>query len=141
SMVQFTDGSIKAQMGLPDMKLPIAYALSFPNRLSFANNRMDLAKYPSLTFETPDRERVPCLPLAYQAMRQGCLAACAVNAANEIVVEAFLNDKIPFLSIPSVIETMMEKAPTITAPSYEDYVETNKMIRILTKEHIGNGLS
>ncbi|MFV0397470.1 MAG: 1-deoxy-D-xylulose-5-phosphate reductoisomerase [Bacteroidales bacterium] len=141
SMVQFTDGSIKAQMGLPDMKLPIAYALSFPNRLSFPNNRMNFAMYPSLTFETPDPERFPCLSLAYQAMRQGGVAACAMNAANEIVVEAFLNDKIPFLSIPSVIETMMEKAPTITTPSYEDYVETNKMIRILTKEHIGNGLS
>lgn len=140
SMVQFNDGSIKAQMGLPDMKLPIAYALSFPNRLSFANNRMDFAMYPSLTFETPDPERFPCLPLAYQAMRDGGVAACAMNAANEIVVEAFLNDKIPFLSIPSVIEAMMEKAPTITTPSYEDYVETNKMIRILTKEHIGNGL-
>ena len=141
SMVQFNDGSIKAQMGLPDMKLPIAYALSFPNRLSFPNNRMDFAMYPSLTFETPDPERFPCLPLAYQAMRDGGVAACAMNAANEIVVEAFLNDKIPFLSIPSVIEAMMEKAPTITTPSYEDYVETNKMIRILTKEHIGNGLS
>lgn len=141
SMVQFTDGSIKAQMGLPDMKLPIAYALSFPNRLSFPNNRMNFAMYPSLTFETPDPERFPCLSLAYQAMRQGGVAACAMNAANEIVVEAFLNDKIPFLSIPSVIETMMEKAPTITTPSYEDYVETNKMIRILTKEHIGNELS
>ncbi len=141
SMVQFNDGSIKAQMGLPDMKLPIAYALSFPNRLSFANNRMDFAMYPSLTFETPDPERFPCLPLAYQAMRDGGVAACAMNAANEIVVDAFLNDKIPFLSIPSVIEAMMEKAPTITTPSYEDYVETNKMIRILTKEHIGNGLS
>ncbi len=141
SMVQFNDGSIKAQMGLPDMKLPIAYALSFPNRLSFPNNRMDFAMYPSLTFETPDPERFPCLPLAYQAMRDGGVAACAMNAANEIVVDAFLNDKIPFLSIPSVIEAMMEKAPTITTPSYEDYVETNKMIRILTKEHIGNGLS
>ena len=141
SMVQFNDGSIKAQMGLPDMKLPIAYALSFPNRLSFTNNRMDFAMYPSLTFETPDPERFPCLPLAYQAMRDGGVAACAMNAANEIVVDAFLNDKIPFLSIPSVIEAMMEKAPTITTPSYEDYVETNKMIRILTKEHIGNGLS
>lgn len=140
SMVQFNDGSIKAQMGLPDMKLPIAYALSFPNRLSFTNNRMDFAMYPSLTFETPDPERFPCLPLAYQAMRDGGVAACAMNAANEIVVDAFLNDKIPFLSIPSVIEAMMEKAPTITTPSYEDYVETNKMIRILTKEHIGNGL-
>lgn len=136
SMIQFTDGSIKAQMGLPDMKLPIQYALSYPERLKSDFPRFTFADYPSLTFEQPDTDTFKNLALAYQAMTQGGNKPCALNAANEVVVQAFLEDKIGFLEMADIIETSIDKIPLIEKPSYEEYVETDKETRIKTLEYI-----
>ena len=136
SMVQFTDGSIKAQMGLPDMKLPIQYALSYPERLNSDFPRFTFADYSSLTFEQPDTETFKNLALAYQAMDEGGNKPCALNAANEVVVKAFLEDRIAFLEMADIIETSIAKIPLIVKPSYEEYVETDKETRIKTLEYI-----
>jgi 1-deoxy-D-xylulose-5-phosphate reductoisomerase len=136
SMIQFTDGSIKAQMGLPDMKLPIQYALSYPERLNSDFPRFTFADYPSLTFEQPDMATFKNLALAFQAMDQGGNKPCALNAANEVVVKAFLEDKIGFLAMADIIETSIDKIPLIEKPSYEEYVETDKETRIKTLEYI-----
>lgn len=137
SMVEFEDGSIKAQMGLPDMRIPIQFALSYPNRLNSAFPRFSFADYPTLNFEKPDMETFRNLALAYEALKKGGNVPCVLNAANEIAVDAFLNDKISFLQIPDLIEGCLSKAPFILTPGLEDYFETDKVTRILAKEIIG----
>ena len=120
SLVQFEDGSMKAQMGLPDMKLPIQFALTFPARFKTDFPRFNFMDYPQLTFEKPDRNVFKNLDLAYRAMEMGGTAACALNAANEIAVEAFLNDQIGFLDIANINEATMMNVPVIEKPVYED---------------------
>ncbi len=136
SMVQFEDGSIKAQMGLPDMKLPIQYALHYPERLKSNFPRLDFASYPSLTFEKPDLETFRNLALAYEAMEKGGNAACIVNAANEIAVEAFLKEKIGFLEISDLIIESLAKVSFVENPTYADYVQTNEAARRFATELI-----
>ena len=120
---------MKAQMGLPDMRLPIQYALSFPNRLTSDFKRFNFLDYPNLSFEKPDTETFRCLSLGFEAMNKGGNAACVLNAANEIAVTAFLTDKISFLKISEVIEKTMEKVSFIQKPSYEDYVKSDAEAR------------
>ena len=129
SLVQFQDGSMKAQMGLPDMKLPIQFALNFPNRLKSDFPRFDFTKYPSLTFEQPDTKTFRNLRLAFDAMAKGGNLPCIMNAANEIAVEAFLQDKIGFLAMSDFIETCMTKVSFIQQPSIDDYVQTDEETR------------
>lgn len=129
SIVQFGDGSMKAQMGLPDMKLPIQYAMGYPKRLKSDFPRFDFLNYPSLTFEQVDRKTFSCLDLAYSAMKRGGNQACVMNAANEVAVEAFLNGKIGFLQIADVIEKTMAKAIYVANPSYDDLVRSDKEAR------------
>ena len=121
SMVQFADGSVKAQMGLPDMKLPIQYALTFPHRITSDFERMSLEAMQHLTFEAPNYDLFPCLGLAFEAIRQGGNMPCIMNAANEIVVDAFLQEKIAFTAIPQLIEQTMAKVSLQKSPSLEDY--------------------
>lgn len=134
SMVQFEDGSVKAQLGVPSMKLPIAYAFSYPSRLKSKLPRLDFNQYGTLTFEEPDMERFRNLAFAYEAIRKGGNMPCIMNAANEVVVAAFLNDRIGFLQMSDVIEKTMEKASFILNPSYEDYVETDAEARRIASE-------
>ncbi len=129
SIVQFEDGSMKAQMGLPDMKLPIQYALAYPQRLKSNFPRFDFTKYPSFTFEKPDSETFRNLALATEAMKRGGNMPCIINAANEIAVAAFLKDQIGFLEMSEVIEDCMQKINYVEHPSYEDYVTTDKETR------------
>jgi 1-deoxy-D-xylulose-5-phosphate reductoisomerase len=136
SLVEFKDGSIKAQMGLPDMKLPIQYALSYPRRLPSSFPRFNFLAYPELTFEQPDPEKFRCLELAYQAMLCGGNIPCIMNAANEVVVKAFLEDKIGFLDIAEIIERTMEKAQHIKNPTYDDYVATDSESRKIASSFI-----
>ena len=136
SMVQFADGSIKAQLGMPDMKLPIQYALTYPERLKTNFPRFDFSVCSQFTFERPDMERFRNLEYAYYAMDKGGNMPCILNAANEVVVEEFLKDKIGFLQMSDIIEDVMGKADFIAKPIYEDYVKTDALIRILTKELI-----
>lgn len=125
SMVQFKDSSLKAQMGLPDMKLPIQYALSYPNRIQASFPRFNFMAYPELTFEQPDADKFRNLELAYQAMYAGGNTACVLNAANEVVVDAFLKNNVGFLQMSDIIEKTMQKVDFINSPSYEDYVASN----------------
>ncbi|MEQ8244778.1 1-deoxy-D-xylulose-5-phosphate reductoisomerase [Fulvivirga sp.] len=134
SMVQFEDGSIKAQMGLPDMKLPIQFAMGFPDRLKSDFPRFDFTKYPALTFEQPDLKTFRNLGLAYDALDKGGNMPCILNAANEIAVEEFLKDNIGFLEMSDVVEQCMGNIAFIKAPSYEDYVQTDKEVRIKALE-------
>lgn len=129
SLVQFTDGSMKAQMGLPDMKLPIQYAIGYPNRMKSDFPRFDFTKYPQLTFEPADTKTFRNLALAFEAMNKGGNAPCILNAANEIAVAAFLKDKIGFLQMSDVVEKCLQIVANIAKPSYEDYVETDKETR------------
>lgn len=129
SIVQFKDGSMKAQMGLPDMKLPIQYALAYPNRLPSSFKRFSFLDYPNLSFEQPDKKTFRCLDLAFDAMQKAGNMACILNAANEIAVAAFLQDKISFLRIADVIEKCMNKISFVAKPGYEDYVNTDKETR------------
>jgi 1-deoxy-D-xylulose-5-phosphate reductoisomerase len=138
SLVQFQDGSMKAQMGLPDMKLPIQFALGFPDRLKSDFPRFDFTKYPSLTFEQPDTKTFRNLQLAFDAMAKGGNIPCIMNAANEIAVEAFLQDKIGFLQMSDLIETCMTKVAFIPKPSIEDYVQTDEQTRVFAKEQLGS---
>ncbi|RLD68206.1 MAG: 1-deoxy-D-xylulose-5-phosphate reductoisomerase [Bacteroidetes bacterium] len=121
SMVQFADGSIKAQLGLPDMKLPIQYAMSYPKRLKNNFPRLDFAQYPQLTFESPDMHNFRNLALAYEALKKGGNMPCILNAANEVAVEAFLQEKINFLQISDLIERSMQTTDFISHPTYDDY--------------------
>lgn len=136
SMVQFADGSIKAQLGLPDMKLPIQYAFTYPDRLKTNFPRLDFNICTQFTFEQPDMERFRNLAFAYYAMDRGGNMPCILNAVNEIVVAEFLKDKIGFLQMSDIIEKVMDKAEFIVNPSYEDYVKTDEMVRLLTKDFI-----
>jgi 1-deoxy-D-xylulose-5-phosphate reductoisomerase len=131
SLVQFTDGSIKAQLGLPDMKLPIHYAFSYPNRVAAPFERFDFTKYPSFTFERPDTETFVNLALAYKALEQGGLMPCVLNAANEIAVDAFLHDKISFLHISEIVEACIHKISNKQKPSLADYYNCNTETRAL----------
>ena len=132
SLVQFRDGSLKAQMGLPDMKLPIQYALSFPDRLPSEFKRFSFMDYPKLTFEQPNTKKFRNLALAFEALHQGGNMPCILNAANEVVVQAFLTDRISFLQMPQIIEKAMDKANYIKNPNLDDYIQTDREIRILT---------
>ncbi|MCS6821595.1 MAG: 1-deoxy-D-xylulose-5-phosphate reductoisomerase [Microscillaceae bacterium] len=134
SIVQFEDGSMKAQMGLPDMKLPIQYALSYPERYRTTFPRFDFGKYPALTFEQPDTETFRNLALAFEALKQGGNMPCILNAANEVAVQAFLEDKISFLEMPDLIEQCMQALPYIAQPSYEDYVNSDEQARRMMQE-------
>ena len=129
SMVQYEDGAVKAQLGMPDMRLPIQYAFSYPQRIKASFDRLDFSKMSELTFEQPDTNRFRCLALAYEALNRGGNMACIVNAANEVVVSAFLKDRIPFLRMSEVIEQSMAKVSFIQTPTYEDYVATDAEAR------------
>ena len=129
SLVQFEDGSMKAQMGLPDMKLPIQYAFTYPERLKTDFPRFNFMDYPQLTFEAPDRETFGNLNLAYKAMELEGTAACALNAANEISVQLFLQDKIGFLDIARINEQTMDATQFIKNPTYEDFVSIDTEAR------------
>jgi 1-deoxy-D-xylulose-5-phosphate reductoisomerase len=134
SMVQFEDGSIKAQMGLPDMRIPIQFALSYPQRLKADFPRFDFMNYPTLTFEKPDTDTFVNLSLAYTALQKGGNMPCIINAANEVAVAAFLRENIGFLEISEVIANCMAKISYIANPLYEDYVHTDSETRILAGE-------
>lgn len=138
SLVQFEDGSIKAQLGLPDMKLPIQYALGFPQRIKNNFQRFSFANYHTLTFEQPDIKIFRNLALAFEAINKGGNMPCVLNAANEIVVDAFLNRKIAFLQMPEIIEKAMEKANWIEKPGLDDLIQTNSETRLFTKLLIEN---
>lgn len=138
SIVQFMDGSMKAQMGLPDMKLPIQYALAYPQRISADFPRFDFLKYPSLSFEQADKQNFRNLQLAYNAMNKAGNMPCILNAANEVAVAAFLQDKVSFLGMSRMIETCMEKITFLLQPNYQDYVSTDTETRIFAQELIDN---
>ena len=130
SLVQFEDGSIKAQLGLPDMRLPIQFALTYPDRLTTAFPRFDFAQYPTLTFEKPDTETFRNLALAYEAVHRGGNMPCVLNAANEVAVAEFLKDRVGFLEMSDIVEQCLAKMDYIKSPSYEDYVYTDKETRL-----------
>lgn len=136
SMVQFTDGSIKAQMGLPDMRLPIQYALSYPERLPSPWPRFDFARYPALTFETPDTHTFKNLPLAFEALKRGGNMPCILNAANEVAVAAFLKNRVSFTGMSDLIEKALHTIGFVGKPGYQDYIatdqETRKYVESLT---------
>ena len=136
SMVQYEDGAVKAQLGMPDMRLPIQYAFSYPQRIKASFDRLDFSKMTELTFEQPDMNRFRCLALAYEALNRGGNMACIVNAANEMVVSAFLHDRISFLRMSEVIELCMGKVPFIQTPTYEDYVATDAEARRIAESLI-----
>ena len=136
SAVQFMDGAIKAQLGAPDMRLPIQYALSFPERLPSDFPRADLLELGSLTFEQPDLKRFPNLALAYEAMRRGGNMPCVLNAANEVVNLAFREGRCRFLQMSDIIAETMNKVDYIQKPTYEDYVETDKEARIIAAQYL-----
>ncbi len=138
SMVQFEDGSIKAQLGLPDMRLPIQFAMTYPERLKSNFERFDFANYPSLTFEKPDTETFRNLALAFEALQKGGNKPCVLNAANEVAVAEFLKDRIGFLEMTTLIEKCLQKIAFVESPAYDDYVSTDKETRIMALELIGN---
>jgi len=130
SLVQFEDGSVKAQLGVPDMRLPIQFALSYPNRLKSDFPRFDFTNYPTLTFEKPDTETFRNLALAFEALERAGNMPCVLNAANEVAVAEFLKDRIGFLEMSDVVEKCLEKMHYIKTPAYDDYVNTDKETRI-----------
>jgi 1-deoxy-D-xylulose-5-phosphate reductoisomerase len=136
SMVQFQDGSIKAQMGLPDMKLPIQYALAYPNRVKNNFKRFDFANYPNLSFEKPDISTFRNLALAFEALKQGGNMPCIINAANEIAVAGFLNNGLGFLAMSEIIEQCMQKVSFYDKPTLDDYLNTDKETRIFAQNLI-----
>lgn len=136
SLVQFEDGSMKAQMGLPNMKLPIQYALTYPKRLKTDFPRFNFMDYPSLTFEKPDLNTFRNLQLAYDALEAGGTMACALNAANEVAVENFLNDKIHFTDIARINEKTMNSVQNIFSPTLEDYIAVDKEARTVAQKLI-----
>jgi 1-deoxy-D-xylulose-5-phosphate reductoisomerase len=136
SMVQYNDGAVIAQLGLPDMKLPIQYAFAYPQRLKNNYPRLDFSKYNQLTFEKPDTKKFRNLSFAYEAMKKGGNAACVLNAANEVVVAAFLRNECGFLQMNDVIEKTMQKATFIANPTYEDYVMSDKEARRIAQDFI-----
>ena len=136
SMVAYSDGSVKAQLGLPDMRLPIRYALNYPERLPSACRKMSVADYANLTFEAPDREKFPLLDMAFDAIHRGGNVPCALNAANEIAVAAFLADRIGFMQMPEVVAEAVARNRFVASPTYDDYVATNAEIRKIAEELI-----
>ena len=136
SLVQFKDGSMKAQLGLPDMKLPIQYALAYPDRLPNTFERFNFMDYPSLTFEQPDVKSFRNLQLAYDALEKGGNAPCVLNAANEVVVDAFLKDKVGFLQMSDIIADTLQKCTFVKNPSLEDYIASDAEARRITKDNI-----
>ncbi|WP_430971690.1 1-deoxy-D-xylulose-5-phosphate reductoisomerase [Sunxiuqinia rutila] len=132
SIVQFRDGSMKAQMGLPDMKLPIQYALNFPQRLPSNFARFNFLDYPTLSFEQPNTKKFRNLALAFEALEKGGNLPCILNAANEVVVQAFLKEKIRFVDMPALIEESMQKVTNLKNPVLDDYIQTDKETRLLT---------
>ncbi len=136
SIVQFTDGSMKAQMGLPDMKLPIQYALTYPHRIKTDFKRFNFLDYPELSFEKPDKEKFKTIDIAYDAMRRGGNIPCALNAANEVAVAAFLQEKIKFIRIPKIIEKTLNKINFADTSDISTYINTDKEARIIAKELI-----
>ncbi len=130
SMVQFCDGSIKAQLGIPSMETPIQFAFSYPERIESHLPRLDFGQYPSLTFEKPDRKTFRCLDLAYQAIGRGGNMPCVMNAANEVAVQQFIDGKIRFLDIADRVEEAMQRAPFIANPTLDDLFQTDKNIRM-----------
>ena len=135
SAVQFCDGSVKAQLGVPDMRLPIQYAFSFPDRLTLTGNRLDLFKQP-LEFFEPDMKKFRCLALAFEAIRRGGNMPCIVNAANEIVNRAFLEDRCSFPQIAEIIERTMERATFSASPDYDVYIETDREARRIATDFL-----
>lgn len=140
SAVQFEDGAVKAQLGVPDMRVPIQYAFSYPHRLHSSFDRLDLFKMSTLTFEEPDTRRFRNLELAYEALRQGGNMPCIVNAANEVVNRAFLEDRIGFLRMSEVIESTMQRAAFVKDPDYDDYVHTDAEARRIAASYIYNNV-
>jgi 1-deoxy-D-xylulose-5-phosphate reductoisomerase len=136
SLVQFEDGSIKAQLGLPDMKLPIQFALGYPNRMKASFPRFDFRQYPSLTFEQADTQTFRNLGLAFQALEKGGNQACLLNAANEVAVAAFLEDQIGFLAMSDLNEYCMNQGTFTANPTLEDYIESDKLSRIMAQEWV-----
>lgn len=136
SLVQFEDSSIKAQLGLPDMRLPIQFAMTYPDRIKCDFPRFDFAKYPSLTFEKPDTETFRNLALAFKALERGGNMPCVLNAANEIAVASFLEDKVGFLQMSDVVEQCLTTIPYIKSPKLDDYVSTDQETRKMAKELI-----
>lgn len=138
SMVEFNDGSIKAQLGVPDMHLPIAYALSYPERLELSSEPLKLSQYRNLSFESPDIERFPLLGFAFDAIKMGGNMPCILNAANEIAVDAFLKGKIAFVEMPKVVSETMERTPFLSSISLSDLIETNSHARTIAAEIVAN---
>ena len=138
SAVQFLDGSVKAQLGVPDMRLPIQYAFSFPERLPLSGERLDLFKAQKLEFFEPDMKKFRCLAMAYEALDRGGNMACIVNAANEIVNRAFLEDRCGFLQMGDIIAETMERASFIKTPTLEDYMHTDAEARRIANELLSN---
>jgi 1-deoxy-D-xylulose-5-phosphate reductoisomerase len=136
SLIQFEDGSIKAQLGLPDMRLPIQFAMSYPERLKSSFPRFDFANYPAFNFEKPDTETFRNLALAFEALHRGGNVPCVLNAANEVAVAEFLKENIGFLEMSDVVEQCLSKIAYIANPTFEDYVETDKETRIKAFELI-----
>jgi 1-deoxy-D-xylulose-5-phosphate reductoisomerase len=136
SLVQFEDGSMKAQMGLPDMKLPIQYAIAYPERIYADFPRFDFLNYPSLTFEGVNTEVFRCLKMAFEANEVGGIVPCALNAANEIAVDAFLHDRIHFLDIPVVIESTISSIANIQNPQLDDYFRVDELARKIACEKL-----
>ncbi len=136
SMVQFTDGSLKSQMGLPDMKLPIQYALAYPNRIFNNYKRLDFKDFPKLTFEAPDYKTFRNLALAKESMQRGGNVPCVLNAANEVVVHAFLQNKVGFLEMSEMIEKTLEVVPFVAHPTIDDYMHTDKEARAQVTEFL-----
>ncbi|MBP3343173.1 MAG: 1-deoxy-D-xylulose-5-phosphate reductoisomerase [Bacteroidales bacterium] len=136
SLVQFTDGSLKAQLGAPDMRVPIQYALSYPHRIALDTKRISLPELGQLTFSAPDRKKFPAIDLAYSAHRQGGNMACIMNGANEVAVAALLEEKILFGKIPHIIEKTMQKCSFIAEPSISDIFETDACAKAIAREFI-----
>ena len=136
SMVEFADGAVIAQLGCPDMREPIGFALAFPERLTVGNKRLDFAALGSLSFEAPDTGRFPCLALAYEALRRGGNAPCALNAANEVAVAAYLKDLISFYDIAKIAERALAGMDFVANPSLEDIFETNREIAAIADGYL-----
>jgi 1-deoxy-D-xylulose-5-phosphate reductoisomerase len=134
SMVEYVDGSVLAQLGNPDMRTPIAYALGFPDRIDAGVSSLDLIKIARLDFEAPDMARFPCLDLAYQALRQGGTAPATLNAANEVAVDAFLDERLPFKAIPAMIESVLEKNSAKAVEVLGDVTEADAQARVTALE-------
>jgi 1-deoxy-D-xylulose-5-phosphate reductoisomerase len=138
SIVQFKDGSMKAQMGLPDMKLPIQYALAYPQRIENTFPRFNFMDYPNLSFEEADKKTFRNLALAFEALNIGGNMPCVINAANEVVVAEFLNMRIGFLQMSDVIEKCMREMAFVANPTLQDYMESDKNTRIYAQELVLN---